>query len=71
MTCKEIGGNILQLRRQKKMKQKDIAILLGVSNRAVSKWESGKSYPNMEHIAELAKIFGVSVDYIMRGEIDN
>ncbi|MBE6583511.1 MAG: helix-turn-helix transcriptional regulator [Ruminococcaceae bacterium] len=68
MMSKRIGENILTLRRQNNLTQKDVATILKISNRAVSKWEKGQSYPNMEHLDELSRVFGVSIDCLMHGE---
>lgn len=53
---------IKELRIKNNMSQKQIGENLGISNRAVSKWENGLSLPSAEHIFALAKLFGVSMD---------
>lgn len=60
-----IGRNIANLRKEKGLTQNALAELLGVSNKTVSKWESGLGYPEITQFPALAKIFNVSVDYIM------
>ncbi len=54
---------IKELRKKHKISQKDLSESLGISNRAVSKWENRLSQPSAEHIFALSKIFGVSMDY--------
>ena len=51
------------LRKKQGLTQMDLALLLGVSDRAVSKWEKGLSSPTSKHIVFLAKVFNVSVEY--------
>lgn len=65
MNQTSIGKTIANLRKEKNLTQSALAELLGVSNKTVSKWESGLGYPEITQFPSLAKIFGVSVDYIM------
>ncbi|MBE6584353.1 MAG: helix-turn-helix domain-containing protein [Ruminococcaceae bacterium] len=68
MDSKTIGVTIAKLRRQNGMTQTALAEKLSVSNKAVSKWESGQGYPDITLFPKIAEIFGVSVDYLMLGE---
>lgn len=52
-----------KLRKNSGLTQQSIGTMLGVSNRAVSKWETGLALPSTDNIAKLSKIFGVPVDY--------
>ncbi len=54
---------ITTLRRKNKMSQKTLSEYLGISNRAVSKWENGLSQPSAKHIYALSKTFNVPMDY--------
>lgn len=54
---------IKDLRIKNRMSQKELSQSLGISNRAVSKWENGLSQPSAEHIFALSKIFAVPMDY--------
>ena len=63
-----IGKNIAALRKKAKMTQLELAKNLGVSDKAVSKWENGHGYPDITVLPDLAALFGVSIDYIMLGE---
>ena len=54
---------IKELRIQNKISQKTLSENLGISNRAVSKWENGLSQPSAKHIYCLSKIFNVPMDY--------
>lgn len=58
----DLGNNIRQLRRRDKKTQEALAEALGVTSQAVSRWESGGSYPDMNLIPSIANYFGVSID---------
>lgn len=60
---KNIADRIKSARTAKGFTQKDIGERLGVSDRAVSKWENGIAKPSVEKLFALARILGVSVDY--------
>ncbi len=57
-----IGQKIRELRRRDGRTQEDLAGALGVTAQAVSRWESGGSYPDMEIVPSIANYFGVSID---------
>ena len=61
----KIHEQIVSLRKQKGITQGELADVLGVSNQAVSKWESAQSCPDIQLLPELAKYFGVSIDQLM------
>lgn len=63
-----IGKRIADLRKQKQMKQDDLAQLLGVSSQAVSKWENDQTCPDISLLPELAKQLGVTVDELLTGK---
>ncbi|WP_438760806.1 helix-turn-helix domain-containing protein [Enterococcus sp. AZ194] len=56
--------NIRTLRRQQGLTQNELAQKLTISAGAVSKWETGMSLPDTEHLLPLAKLFGVSLDQL-------
>lgn len=64
------GERIYQCRKKKKLSQEYVATILGVSRQAVSKWENDLSVPDTVNYINLAKIFGVSVEYLAFGEGD-
>lgn len=68
MDAKSVGYTISELRKKSGMTQLELASRLSVSDKTVSKWENGLGYPEITQFPEIAKIFGVSVDYIMTGE---
>ena len=61
------GAIIKRLREDKGMTQSELAENLNVSNKAVSKWETGKGYPDITLIEPLAKALGVSVMELLSG----
>lgn len=67
-TMIEFSKKLYKLRKQQKMSQKDLGKMLGISNRAVSKWETGISVPSTENFIRLSEIFGVNVSYFFEEE---
>lgn len=65
MSKRRIGERIGELRKQYGWSQMALAKKLDVSYKAVKNWEAGISAPAADNIAELAKIFAVSADYIL------
>lgn len=64
----QIGTKLAQLRREKGLTQDQLAEKLGVSAPAVSKWETGHSYPDITLLCPLARALGTSVDSLLRFE---
>ena len=62
------GAAIKTLREGRNMTQTELAEQIGVSNKAVSKWETGKGLPDLSLIQPLAQALGVSVIELMNGE---
>ena len=60
-----IAKNLSELRRKNKLTQLEVAEKLNYSDKAVSKWEQGESLPGIEVLYKLAKLYGVSMDYIV------
>ena len=60
-----IGENIRRLRRGLDMTQEQLADKLGVAYQSVSRWENGTTYPDMEFLPVLSRIFGVTVDELL------
>ena len=58
----QLGTNIRNLRRRDRRTQEALAEALGVTAQAVSRWESGGSYPDMNLIPSIANYFGISID---------
>lgn len=68
MDAKSIGQMIAKLRRKSGLTQSALAERLHISDKTVSKWESGYGYPEITQFPVLATLFGVSIDYLMTGE---
>lgn len=64
----ELNQKLQELRKQKGLTQEELAEALYVSRTAVSKWESGRGYPNIESLKAIAKFFGVTVDELLSGD---
>lgn len=62
------GNTIRELREKKHFTQKQLAGLLSVSDKTISKWETGKGLPDVGTIAELAKVLEISVAELLAGE---
>lgn len=63
-----LGSTIAALRKSHRLTQAALAEVLDVSNKTVSKWETGLSYPEIALLPQLASVFGVTVDYLLSGE---
>ncbi len=68
MTSKECGGFISELRKEKKLTQKELAEKINVSDKAVSRWETGKGYPDVTSLVSLSEYFDVSVNELLAGK---
>ena len=63
-----IGKTIAELRKAKGWTQVELAEKLGVSDKAISKWESEGGFPEITQLPVLASVFDVSIDYLMTGK---
>ena len=61
-----LNEKIQSLRRERGLSQEELAITLGVSRQAVSKWELGDATPDTDKVIALANYFGVTTDYLLR-----
>ena len=64
----EFNEKLQELRKQKNLTQEELAQKLFVSRTAVSKWESGRGYPNIESLKAISKFFCVTVDELLSGD---
>ena len=64
----EFNEKLQHLRKENNMTQEQLAERLYVSRAAVSKWESGKGYPNIESLKAISKLFSVSIDDLLSGD---
>ena len=65
----QTGKLIQELRKQKRLTQQQLADMLNLSNKTISKWESGSGSPDISNLPPLADALGVSVDELLRGEL--
>ena len=63
----QMGALIARLRRERQMTQKDLAAKLGVTDKAVSKWERDLSYPDIALLVPLADALGITVSELLSG----
>ena len=68
MNQTEIGKFIANCRKEKKLTQAQLAEKLNITDRAVSKWETGKSMPDSSIMLELCEILGITVNELLSGE---
>ena len=68
MDSKKTGSLIAALRKEKNCTQTQLAEMLNVSNRTVSKWENGDGFPDITTLPAIAKVLGVTVDELLAGE---
>lgn len=61
----EFNEKLQQLRKENEMTQEQLAQKLFVSRTAISKWESGKGYPNIESLKSISELFSVSIDDLL------
>ena len=64
----EFNEKLQELRKNKGLTQEELAEVLFVSRTAVSKWESGRGYPSIDSLKEIANYFSVTIDELLSGE---
>ena len=65
----EFGEKLQSLRKASNLNQEQLADMLNVSRQSVSKWESGATYPEMDKLIAMAKIFNCSMDDLVNNEV--
>ena len=61
----EFNQKLQELRKAKSLTQEELAEALFVSRTAISKWESGRGYPNLDSLKEISRYFSVSIDELI------
>ena len=64
----EFNEKLQELRKQKGLTQEELAEYLYVSRTAISKWESGRGYPNIDSLKVIARFFEVTIDELLSGD---
>ena len=67
MDKQNLGNMIKKLRLKASLTQAELALKLNISDKTISKWESGLGYPDITQLPALSEIFGVSIDYLLKG----
>lgn len=65
------ADKLIILRKKKGWSQEELAERMDVSRQSVSKWESAQSMPDIDRLLDLSKIFGVSLDYLLKEDIED
>ena len=68
MDNQKFGAFVAQLRKEQNLTQKELADRLNVTDKAVSKWETGKGFPDVKLLEPLAQLLGVSLVELIQGE---
>lgn len=66
--CTDFANTIYNIRKERDITQKELADLIGVSDRTISKWENGSTVPDLETIKKLCNELGISPDSIVKSE---
>jgi len=64
----DLGRNLREIRKQRRLTQQQLAELLDVQQRVISRWETGVAKPQLNHIVRLAKVLEVSLDCLVFGD---
>ena len=68
MNQQKVGKFLKELRGEKAITQEQLAEMLGVSNRSISRWENGATMPDFDLLIQIAKYFEVEIEEILDGE---
>ena len=66
----EFYQKLRTIRKSQGISQEELAERLNVSRQAVSKWESGQGFPETDKLIQLSKLFGVSLDFLLKGDAE-
>ncbi len=62
---------LFNLRKEKNITQQELSEILGVSRQAISRWEMGTSFPSIENLLQLSRLYNVSIDFLINDELDS
>lgn len=71
MNQEKIGKLIGEIRKEKGMKQSELAELLGVTSKTVSRWETGKYMPDLSLFVDISEKLGITLNELIRWRKDN
>ena len=63
-----LAEQLKTLRKEKNISQEKLAAYLGISYQAISKWENGNTYPDIQLLPEIARFFGITIDELLQAE---
>ena len=66
MDCKRIGQLIYELRKEKEMTQKQVADLMNITDKTISKWETGRGYPDITLLAEITSVLKLDYEELLQ-----
>jgi transcriptional regulator with XRE-family HTH domain len=64
----DLGKNLSEIRKSRRLTQQQLAELIHVQQRVISRWETGVAAPHLNHIVQLAEVLEVSLDRLIRGD---
>ncbi len=67
----KFADKLIQLRKRAGWSQEELAEQMDVTRQSISKWEGEQSIPDVEKIIRLSKLFGVSIDYLLKDEMED
>ena len=70
MNCIKTGNLIFSLRKEKNMTQKQLADLINISDKTISKWERGLGCPDISLLNDLSKILNVNIEQLLLGDLN-
>lgn len=70
MDCEKTGKLIYALRKEKNLTQKQVADVMNISDKTVSKWERGLGCPDVSLLPELSQVLGVNIEELLAGKIE-
>lgn len=70
MNCEQVGTLLRRLRKEQKLTQRELAERIGVSDKAVSKWENGLGCPDISLLRDLSKALHADVERILAGSLN-
>ena len=65
-----LADKIITLRKKAGWSQEELAVQLGVTRQSVSKWEGAQSVPDLDKVVQMSRLFGVSIDYLLKDELE-
>ena len=68
MNQQKIGNFILELRKEKNMTQQELADQIGVTDKAISKWENGRGMPDLSLMKPLCNALGITINELLSSE---